>query len=211
MDMYSAEFYDLIRPGIVSSASQVVPVVADLVQPATMIDVGCGEGWWARAFADLGVRATAVDGPHVDARAAIPITRLDLATARLDLGRFDLAVCLEVAEHLPPSRAETLVDDLIAAAPVVLFSAAIPGQGGAGHVNELPLPYWVALFQARGHAVSGALRWLFWDDPKVEHWYAQNMIVTAQDPGLYPAVFDTPLANPYMVVHPIMFDARRSQ
>lgn len=210
MDVYSAGFYDSIRPGIVSSAARVVPAVADLVRPATMIDVGCGEGWWARAFADLGVRVTAVDGPHVDARAAIPITRLDLATERLDLGRFDLAVCLEVAEHLPPDRAETLIDDLIACAPVVLFSAAIPGQGGAGHVNERHLPYWAGLFEARGHVVSGALRWRFWDDRAVEHWYAQNMIVTAQEPDLYPDVFDTPLATPFAVVHPILFDARRS-
>ena len=53
------------------------------------------------------------------------------------IGRtFDLAISLEVAEHPPEEFAEPLVERLVTAAPFVLFSAAIPEQGGIHHVNE---------------------------------------------------------------------------
>lgn len=58
-------------------------------------------------------------------------------TQPLSLGRkFDLCVSMEVAEHLPPSRADSFVADLVGLAPVVLFSAAVPEQGGTNHLNE---------------------------------------------------------------------------
>jgi hypothetical protein len=50
--------------------------------------------------------------------------------------RFDLAISLEVAEHLPEGSAGALVSTLIEAAPVVVFSAAIKGQSGTNHINE---------------------------------------------------------------------------
>jgi hypothetical protein len=90
---------------------------------------------------------------------------------------FDLVMCLEVAEHLPPDSADALVDSLIRLGPIVLFSAAIPSQGGTNHVNEQWPEYWADRFEARGYPVVDAIRHRIWDDPEVEWWYAQNTLL----------------------------------
>jgi hypothetical protein len=69
-------------------------------------------------------------------------------------GPFDLAYCFEVAEHVPPCLGEALVDFLCHLAPVIVFTAASPGQGGTGHINEQPRTYWEELFARRGFAAE---------------------------------------------------------
>jgi hypothetical protein len=97
------------------------------------------------------------------------------------VGRFDLAVCLEVAEHLPASSAEAFVKFLTGLAPVVLFSAAIPGQGGTNHINEQFLSYWVKLFSQSGYHPLDVIRPIIWNDERVPFWYRQNIILFAND------------------------------
>ncbi len=210
--MYDAAFYDTIRAGSIASAAVVVPIVVDLLAPRTVLDVGCGEGWWGHTFAThagcdvLGVDGAYVPGSPLKGR----FVAMDLAHESFaPIARVDLAVALEVAEHLPPERADGFIADLAAVAPLVLFSAAIPGQGGTGHVNEQWPGYWVEKFRAHGMAVSGALRWRIWGDERVENWYRQNLLVAARAPEDHPDLFDTPLAPPWPVVHPVLYNARR--
>jgi SAM-dependent methyltransferase len=208
-DTYGHEFFDTIRHGCQRSAAAVAPIVYRVARPSAVIDVGCGEGWWGEAFAAAGgCLVLGVDGAY--ANPVIPHETVDLEQRIPELGRFDLAVCLEVAEHLPPERAATFVEDLCELAPIVLFSAAIPGQGGTGHLNEQWPAYWVELFARHHYACSGALRWSIWDDDRVENWYRQNLMVAAADPAALPEWFDTPLAPMWPVVHPVLYDARRS-
>lgn len=208
--MYDAAFYDTIRAGTKASAEVVVPLVLDLLQPRTVVDVGCGEGWWAKTFADVGgCEVLGLDGPGGGGVLDDRFVAWDLRYSFAAVARADLAVSLEVAEHLSARHASRFVADLAAVAPLVLFSAAIPGQGGTGHVNEQWPQYWVDLFNAHGMAVSGALRWLIWGDDRVENWYRANLLVAARTPEAYPALFDTPLAPPWPVVHPVLYDARR--
>jgi SAM-dependent methyltransferase len=214
---YDTGFYDTIREGTKSSAAVVVPLMLTKMKvkagaALNVIDVGCGEGWWAHAFAALGHEVIGMDGGYV---ATSPLDERflphDIAAPLPEhlAGRFDLALCLEVAEHLPPDRAASFVEELCALAPVVLFSAAIPGQGGTGHINEQWPWYWVELFEANKFEVSGALRWDIWNDVRVENWYRQNLLVAARDPKSLPAIFKTPLAPVWPVVHPVLYDARR--
>jgi hypothetical protein len=90
---------------------------------------------------------------------------------------FDLVVSLEVAEHLPKESAAGFVESLTRLAPVVLFSAAIPFQGGEGHLNEQWPEYWARLFEARGYAPVDCLRRRVWQSPNVSWYYAQNVLI----------------------------------
>ena len=97
---------------------------------------------------------------------------------------FDLAMSLEVAEHLPPKSAEGFIAGLTKLAPVVLFSAAIPFQGGTNHVNEQWPQYWADLFARHGFDAIDCIRSEVWDNEEVEWWYAQNTILYANEAGL---------------------------
>ena len=124
----------------------------------SVLDLGCGQGVWLASWVRLGAKdVQGIDGPYVDQeRLHIPKERFqgrDLARP-VDLGRhFDLVQSLEVAEHLPQSAAEQFVDSLVRHGPLVLFSAATPGQGGENHINEQPWEYWREKFAARGYEV----------------------------------------------------------
>lgn len=93
---------------------------------------------------------------------------------------FDLAVCLEVAEHLPSTRAPGLVADLTSMAPCVLFSAAIPGPTGTHHINSQYVPYWVELFRACGYEVIDAIRPTILGNDSVEWFYQQDIVMFAK-------------------------------
>lgn len=201
--MYRQSFYDLIRPGVQRSAEALVPILASTFKPSIVIDVGCGEGWWGAAFAKHGATAVGVDGAYVT-DPVIEFHPHDLAQPFGDFGSFDMAVCLEVAEHLPASRADGFVADLCQLAPVVVFSSAIPGQNGVGHVNEAWPEYWAEKFNANGYSVTGSLRWNIWNDERIERWYRQNLIIATSEPGKYRNLF-ADKAQPLNVVHPEIF------
>lgn len=209
--MYTAQFFDVIREGCQRSAAAVVPLVVDVLHPRTVVDVGCGEGWWGRAFEGHGADVVGVDG--ADTPAVLDrFHTADLAESVPDVGTFDLAVCLEVAEHLPASRASSFVAELCALAPFVLFSAAVPGQGGVGHVNEQWSSYWADLFAGSGYTVSTTLRADIWQNPDVEHWYRQNVLVAARVGAKLPAAWFGAKAQqpPLDIVHPDFWRDRLS-
>lgn len=181
---YDPAFFDAIRDTSTPSAKVVVPIIMSLLQPGSVVDVGCGEGAWLSVFKHAGVeRILGFDGYYVDtARLLIPQTcfrPLDLqATFAVDES-FDLAICLEVGEHLPAASADGLVHTLTASAPVVLFSAAIPLQGGTNHLNEQWPTYWSDLFQKHSFDCFDVLRDPIWSDDRVQWWYRQNLLLFA--------------------------------
>jgi SAM-dependent methyltransferase len=175
---------DLIRGGARSSAGVLAELIAgplaDVLTAdgpglASVLDVGCGEGWLTAELRERGLEALGVDGDPLDG--VDQVVDFESGADLPDLGRFDLVTCLEVAEHVDAAHADRFVAWLCAHAPVVLFSAAVPGQGGDGHVNERPTGYWADLFAREGYTGSGALRWWLWDDDRVEWWYAQNLLL----------------------------------
>ena len=185
---YGAEFYAQQAPGSLESARIVAAHIAELLTPRRVIDVGCGLGGWLLALSETGAQEVrGIDGDHVD-RSKLHIdpacfTAVDLSRPfRID-GRFDLTICIEVAEHIPHTHSEDLVDALCAAAPVVLFSAALPGQGGNGHVNEQWPEYWSRRFHQRGFRMFDSIRPRIRDEPGVRWWYRQNLVLYANEAG----------------------------
>jgi hypothetical protein len=213
---YTSDYYSIRQAAADASARRVARIVMDLVQPGSVVDVGCATGTWLRAFIDLGVeRARGVDGPFVD-RGELQFdpelfTIHDL-TEPIALERHDLAVSLEVAEHLPAARADGFVADLVKAAPLVLFSAAVPGQGGAMHVNEQWPQYWIERFAAHGYQAVDCIRPRIWDAADVEPWYRMNtfLFVDAGERSRWPELPDAP---PTMLgaIHPELWRRARER
>jgi GT2 family glycosyltransferase/SAM-dependent methyltransferase len=189
VDSYTNEFFAALQASSLSSARCVVPIVLDVLDPQSVIDVGCGTGAWLSVFAEHGVvDYLGIDGDYVDRSALlVPSTRFlahDVEVP-LELERsFDLAVSLEVAEHLPPSCAGAFISWLTRLAPAVLFSAAVPGQGGVRHVNEQWPSSWASRFAAHGFAAIDVVRPRVWANLDVDWWYAQNTLLFMSAPLL---------------------------
>jgi SAM-dependent methyltransferase len=181
---YSPKFFGWAVEKTESSADAIVPLVVERVQPRSVVDFGCGLGIWLQAFARHGVDDyVGVDGPWVP-QDELRFPRERFVAARLEesvqLGRtFDLAVALEVAEHLPERHAADFVRNLVEHAPCVLFSAAIPHQGGTDHRNEQWPDYWAELFAAHAYVPVDSVRPLVWSNAQVLPFYRQNVLIFA--------------------------------
>ena len=179
---YTDRFYMNQREGSLQSAREIVPILLSYLKPQSVIDIGCGLGTWLSVIKQFGVEDIwGIDGPWVDTNLLeIPPSRFiafDLRKPfRMDR-HFDLVLSLEVAEHLPPESATTFVDTLVGLGRIILFSAAIPFQGGTNHLNEQWPTYWAGLFKARGYVVIDCIRPLVWENSNVRWFYAQNVML----------------------------------
>jgi hypothetical protein len=176
--------------------------------PRSVVDVGCGVGAWLSVFIEHGVNdVLGMDGDYIsESDLVIPRERFvpwDLEKPLEIDRRFDMALCLEVAEHLEPDRAISLVADLVSIAPVVVFGAAIPGQGGLHHVNEQWQSYWSDLFATHGFVPSDPIRREFWNDNRVYWWHRQNTLI-------YTVEESSNIAGELVdLVHPCLFSRPR--
>ncbi len=192
------------------SAEIVLPILFEHIKPKSVLDVGCGLGTWLKVCRDLGVEEIlGIDGEYVEmTKVVIPrdfFLHHDLRNlSKLNFQRkFDLAICLEVAEHLPKDCADSLVSFLSSTSDMILFSAAIPHQGGQGHINEQPLSYWLEKFERQGFKPFDFIRPMIWNNKNVDWWYKQNIIMLSKK--------DNPFANMnvsfycHTLVHPDLY------
>src|SRR5262245_10189453 len=209
---YERSFYQTLAGNATGSSAVVVPLILEFVKPSSIVDVGCGTGGWLAEFRKHGIDdVLGIDGPWVDAALLeIPKERFrvaDVGQPIQESRRFDLVVSLETGEHLPPEAAKTFVESLTRLGSVIVFSAAIPFQGGNNHFNEQWPDYWAALFGERGYTFIDCLRPRIWTNPSVEWWYAQNTFFVVETarlndlPALRAAAAET-RAGQLSVVHP---------
>jgi SAM-dependent methyltransferase len=191
---YNPAFYARFADESSRSALACVPLIMDRLGPRSVVDFGCGIGQWLSVFAAHGVADyLGIDGPHIRKDQLHIEQERFMAhdfTRPLSLGRcFDLALSLEVGEHLERGRAAAFVELLTSAAPAVAFSAAIPGQGGIGHVNEQWPWYWREMFAARGFVQLDPFRQALWRNPNVASYYQQNLFLYV-DPAVHQSLID---------------------
>jgi SAM-dependent methyltransferase len=191
------------------------------MHPQSILDVGCGTGTWLATASGYGIGdVTGVDGDWTKSiELKIPSDRfvaVDLSQS-FDLGRrFDLVMSLEVAEHLPETASRTFVESLSRHGDVILFSAAVPDQGGTTHVNEQWPSYWMERFADLGYCSFDCIRTQIWDEKQVDPWYAQNIFLFANQsgvarwPGLRSAA-ELHQARPIQIVHPGLLSRTRTQ
>jgi hypothetical protein len=186
---YEDRYFDYVGRGARRSARNVIPFLRRHLHVSSVVDIGCGRGVWVDEWRRSGVEdALGVDGGYVSAdRLVIPKERfaaLNLSEP-IRLGRrFDLVQSLEVAEHIPASKAEIFIDSLVAHSDVILFSAAVPGQGGEFHINEQPYEHWRWKFAARGFEIVDFLRPNIINIRAIEPWYRYNTFLYVHEKAL---------------------------
>jgi SAM-dependent methyltransferase len=209
---YPQEFYERLSTGSLSAAEHILPLLWQKHRFRSVIDIGCGAGAWLRVSERLGAeRICGVDGSGVpDDLLLVNKNSLligDLEKSIAIAERFDLCICLEVAEHLSPSRAAGLVQDLVRLSDIVLFSAAIPFQGGNHHVNEQWPEFWASLFYEQGFEIWDGIRKEIWKERVIPWWYRQNVLLFLKKSRwaeILPGVSPTD-PNNLAMVHPECF------
>ena len=180
IDLYDEPYFKRLNRRVRPSVRAVVPEIVRSFSPSSAVDIGCGDGQWTIALAKRGVRAIGVDSAEVAREKHSLATFLQRDLTQMgpgSIGSSDICLCLEVAEHLPPAAADPLVGLISSSSELVLFSAAIPNQGGTGHLNEQPHDYWIERFVSRGFIPNQTWRNRFDECSSVAPWYRQNMIV----------------------------------
>jgi SAM-dependent methyltransferase len=182
MQVYNESFYSRQRHQSLESAKVIVPIVLELTKPRSVVDVGCGLGTWLSIFRQHGVEdVLGLDGDYIDRKQllvnASQFRAIDLSRGFRLERQFDLAVSLEVGEHLPLESAASFVDSIAGLAPCVLFSAGLPFQGGTNHINEQWPEFWVEHFSRNRFVVIDCIRQQVWRRREVQPCYAQNSFI----------------------------------
>lgn len=209
---YTTSFYHQHLSGSVNSARLMLQTLFQHFKPASVLDVGCGHGTWLQAVSESGITDfLGLDGHYVDQEALLidqsKFQSVDLQEP-LELNRrFDLVISVEVAEHLPMQRAESFVQDLSNASEVILFSAAVPYQGGEDHLNEQWPEYWGILFRRVGYRCFDMFRPTFWRNFHVESWYAQNAFLFVKEDNPLCGLLSAFSADKHVLsrIHPEIF------
>ena len=190
--VYGSSFYENRDRKTAYAAERILQLVLDscpdLSPVQSAVDVGCGTGTWLRQLSVLcGTEDIwGIDADYVNRDLlVIPPDHFiprDLEERLPHTRRYDLAISMEVAEHLPASRADSFVEDLCALSDTVLFSAATVFQGGTHHLNEQRLSYWIAKFSEHGFEPFDIIRSQIWDDAGIPAWYRQNAVLFRKSP-----------------------------
>ena len=188
------------------AAEQLIPIILTLVRPTkSVVDLGGGTGAWLREFQNAGVgRIKLFDHPSVENHLLIPpqyYSSVNLATEVPPVERFDLAVCVECAEHLPASRAKSIVEWLTRSADQVVFSAAVIGQGGKHHVNEQFGRYWQQLFRDFGFVRRDIIRRRILEIDSIPWWYRQNLFLFVKEGVTLPSNEPDFIPDEFSLIH----------
>jgi len=163
-----------------------LPLIFGDWKPNSLLDVGCGLGTWLKAAVEFGIPdifgIDGVDIPKDKLLISSDLFQQHNLTLPIDLGRrFDVALCLEVAEHLDEIFAKNIVKILTSHTDVVIFSAAPPWQTGQHHVNCQHPAYWQSLFNEAGFTCFDEVRWRIWNHSEIEPWYRQNIFIAKRN------------------------------
>jgi hypothetical protein len=213
-NVYNVEFYNNLQDGSYKSAKIILPLVLKILPPVnSAVDFGCGTGSWLAVLKELGVNEIkGYDGKWVE-KNTLRIPPDCFTSAELDKEiilekRYDLAVSVEVAEHLPGKSEKTFVKTLTDASDIVLFSAAIPYQGGENHINEQWQEHWYNIFDDFGYVGTDCLRSMIWDNSEIGFWYRQNIILYIRKDIIDKINVPNKCGKVIDIVHPEMYMMR---
>lgn len=214
---YTNTYYKKRASASEISATAIVPLVNELLRPTSVIDIGCGTGTWLKIWKDNGVKKIkGIDGKWVD-KTLLSISQSDFIAHDLSKPlnleeKYDLVTSLEVAEHIPEENANIFVQNLINHGDIILFSAAIPFQGGTNHYNEQWPEYWIKIFSKYDFIHLDPIRRKVWNDDNVKIHYRQNVFLFIRSNVLHKnsdlmEERKYALSAPISQVHPLQYEA----
>lgn len=221
--IYDDGFYCKRHEQTFYSASQILQIVLNQLPTInTAVDIGCGVGTWLSVLQKKGIIAKGWDGSWVPIQYLV-IKKSDFLCTSLDEDLkdrqsvlwkspfVDFLLTLEVAEHIPKELSGDFIDLITSHADYVLFSAAIPGQTGDGHINEQWPSYWAKLFYEKNFFMVDTIRSLVWEDDDIPFWYRQNCFLVVRK-GCMPNIrFDAGILDgKFDIVHPELFKFSRT-
>jgi len=185
---YKESYFNRRKNLSYSSAQKILELVRDFYSFSSAVDFGCGTGTWLKACMELGCRTIqGFDGFADPSSLCIPsecFSQKFLGENIDSKKSYDLAICLEAAEHVDEKFSNLIVENLTKASKVILFSAALPGQGGTNHVNEQPPEFWQKKFMQFNYTQLDIIRPIIWDEPAVAWWYKQNIFLYVHDESI---------------------------
>lgn len=216
-DIYNDDFYRNRDSKTKNSAKRIGSIINEQYAFKSAVDIGCGVGTWLREFGELGARdVLGIDGSWVNKDFLVidkdRFVPQDLTQKIQANRRFDIAISLEVAEHLPENRAHGFISDLCNLSDVVLFSAATKKQGGDAHINEQRASYWKSIFRENGYSIFDVVRPIIWNDIDIPVWYRQNIFVYVNSNNkAASAIFEAMRQNQECVIdmiHPQLYEEK---
>lgn len=215
--IYNDNFYKDRNKKTKYSASKIEDILLEYFKIETAIDLGGGIGTWLNELKNKGIkRVKCIDGDYVNKKYLVideqEFVAVDLSN-RVQLNeRYDLAISLEVAEHLPSLRAKSFIEDLCNLSDIVLFSAATKKQGGDAHINEQRISYWINIFAKYNYIPLDIVRPRIWNDKRIQVWYRENILIfvnkTELDRKLRKEICKE---NIYDIIHPDLYEYKVSQ
>lgn len=201
--LHTSKMHNMESPRII------IEKVMEITKPKSVIDFGCGLGTFLKAFKEKGINdVLGLDGNWVD-RLLLEeyldkneFVEVDLE-CKIDVKKkYDLAISLEVAEHLNKEKAAIFVENLVNASEVILFSAAIPFQGGQNHINEQWIEFWQEEFSKHNYFFYDVIRKKIWNNENVKWWYKQNMFIVSSLENIFDQDQDLNLNLILNLIHP---------
>lgn len=188
--IYYEEFWENYKKLTDIPSIKIVDAILKVCSPLSVIDYGCGTGYFIREFIKHGINdVKGVDGPHIDDNMLVigekeKIIRHDI-TKPLDLGRkYDIALMLEVAEHIPSEFEDILFNTLFTFSNTIVFSSVNNPMSGTHHVNCHPEEYWDNKFIKANYKKYDYIRPLISGDDDIPPYYRENIIIYAKDEGI---------------------------
>lgn len=215
--LYNKNFYDSTKSEVEDSVEPVLTVLKNHYRGniCSAVDLGCGIGAWLNGIKnifDKNAKVRGYDGDYVD-REVLMISEKefvpwDLQTKITDDEQYDIAISLEVAEHIPVLAIDIFLDNLTKFSDLILFSAAVPNQGGTGHINEQPLSYWIKKFDERNYEFYDIIRPYAWNNEKVSFWYKQNIAVYIRRDSPKRLLIDNKKERIIDIIHPKLLEIK---
>lgn len=183
--IYDKKFFDNTKKFESASAQSIVNILIKYFKPKSVVDVGCGIGIYLAEFSKRGIEIKGYDGAVSAISGSLAgkkIKKYDLNQPLNAEKKYDLCLCIEVAEHLPYESANILLDSLTGLSDIIVFTAATPGQGpkSIGHINEQPHEFWVDLFKIRRFTLNKKLTEEIkkeMSDQNVIWWIIKNIMI----------------------------------